>query len=184
MTFSLDENEKTLLLHTAREAIDARLTHRSPAFPTRTPKMEVPCGAFVTLRADGELRGCIGHITATRPLAATVGEMALSSAFDDPRFPQLTLSEWKGIRIEISVLSPFEIVTDPSLIRAGVHGVMITRDRRSGLLLPQVATEQGWDRDTLLIHTCYKAGLPGEAWRQAGTRIETFTAVVFQEAET
>lgn len=181
MTFSLDENEKSLLLRTAREAIDARLTHRAPVFPQRTPTMEVPCGAFVTLHAGGELRGCIGHITAARPLAATIAEVALSSAFDDPRFSQLTLSEWGRVKIEISVLSPFEIVTDPSLIRAGVHGVMVTCGYRSGLLLPQVATEQGWDRETLLIHTCYKAGLPGDAWREADTRIEIFTAVVFHE---
>ena len=181
MTFSLAENEKRLLLRTARESIDARLTGRVPRLPPRTPALETPCGAFVTLRKKGELRGCIGHITATRALAETVADVALSSAFNDPRFAPLTLAEWGEVSIEISVLSPFERIADPGIVQAGVHGVMVSRGHRSGLLLPQVATEQGWDRETLLVHTCYKAGLAGDAWRDADTRIEVFTALVFQE---
>ena len=183
MTFTLSEEEKQSLLATAREAIEARLEGRAPRYPPPTPALSTPCGAFVTLKSGDELRGCIGHITAAAPLLETVEEVARSSAFEDPRFPPMRPERWPGVRIEISVLSPFTRVTDPADIRVGVHGVLVRQGPRSGLLLPQVATEQGWDRDTFLTHTCYKAGLPGTAWRAPETRIEIFSAVVFGEKE-
>jgi AmmeMemoRadiSam system protein A len=105
------------------------------------------------------------------------------SAFNDPRFPPLTPAEWPDVKIEISVLSPFEPVADPSCIAVGVHGIMVRRGYRSGLLLPQVATEQGWDRETFLSHACRKAGLPPDAWRGPEMQIETFTATVFHEPQ-
>ena len=164
MEFALTEPEKRILIETARAAIEARLAHASPRYPEPTAALTTPCGAFVTLKAGGSLRGCIGHIVASKPLVDTVKEVAVASAFEDPRFPPLRREEWGGIRLEISVLSPFERVTDTDRIVVGVHGIMVRQGYRSGLLLPQVAAEQNWDRETFLAHTCRKAGLPSDAW--------------------
>lgn len=183
MTFTLSDAEKQALLWTAREAIEARLAGRVPRYPAATTALSTPCGAFVTLKSGDALRGCIGHITASQPLLETVKEVALSSAFEDPRFAPMRPDRWPGVRIEISALSPFQRIEDPGLVQVGVHGVLVRQGPRSGLLLPQVAPEQGWDRDTFLTHACYKAGLPGNAWRSPETRIEVFTAVVFGEKE-
>jgi uncharacterized protein len=184
MQLALSEQDRRLLLATAREAIRARLSFQAPDFPEPTPALLAACGAFVTLKKDQELRGCIGHITASRPLVETVRDAAAASAFEDPRFPPLSREEWPSISIEISVLSPFSPVTDPGLIRVGTHGLMIRQGRLSGLLLPQVATEQGWDRETFLARTCRKAGLPPDAWKSPQTTIESFSALVFGEQDT
>ena len=181
MTLALSDQDGLLLLQTAREAIGARLAGRPPRFPTPPPELAVPCGAFVTLKAGGQLRGCIGHINAGQPLVEAVRDAAVCSAFDDPRFPPLRPEEWPRVRIEISVLSPFELMTDLQRIVVGLHGIMVRSGQRSGLLLPQVATEQGWSREAFLAHGCRKAGLPADAWRLPETRIEVFTAVIFQE---
>jgi AmmeMemoRadiSam system protein A len=181
MTLALGEQDRLVLLPTAREAIGARLAHRQPSFPPAPPSLSTPCGAFVTLKLNGELRGCIGHIDACQPLLKTVKDVAVSSAFDDPRFPPVSPDEWPQVRIEISVLSPFERITDLQRITVGVHGLMVRNGHRSGLLLPQVATEQGWDREAFLSHSCRKAGLPADAWRSPDTRIEIFSATVFHE---
>jgi len=181
MNLSLSDHDGLLLLQTAREAIGARLAGRLPQFAEFPPALSVPCGAFVTLKVGGELRGCIGHIDACQPLVDAVKDAAVSSAFNDPRFPPVGPGEWPRVRIEISVLSPFELVTDVQHIAVGVHGIMVQSGHRSGLLLPQVATEQGWNREAFLAHGCRKAGLPADAWRSPQTRIEIFTAAVFQE---
>ena len=183
MSFTLTEEERRMLLQTAREVIGARLSVRKPSFPLPTPALSTPCGAFVTLKAAGQLRGCIGHITASRPLVEIVKEVALSSAFEDPRFPPLRAEEWSQVKIEISVLSPFERITDAGRIEVGVHGILVRRGFHSGLLLPQVATEQGWERDAFLSHTCQKAGLPADAWKSPETQIEIFSALIFHEEE-
>jgi AmmeMemoRadiSam system protein A len=183
MSFTLTEEEKGILIRTAREAIAARLVQRAPRYPEPTNALRARCGAFVTLKKGGALRGCIGHISASKPLADTVKEVAVSSAFEDPRFPPIGSEEWGGVRIEISVLSPFQKITDVNRIEVGVHGIMMKRGFRSGLLLPQVAAEQGWNRDTFLTHTCYKAGLPGDAWKTGDVAIEIFSALVFGEPE-
>lgn len=181
MIFTLTDHDKRTLLLTAHEAIGSRLSCRQPCYPDASPSLQIPCGAFVTLKKRDELRGCIGHITAADPLIETVKEVARSSAFEDPRFPPLSPFEWPDVSIEISVLSPFEAVEDLSCIQPGIHGIMIRRGPRSGLLLPQVATEQGWDREAFLTHTCLKAGLPRDAWKSDDTRVEIFTAIVFGE---
>jgi AmmeMemoRadiSam system protein A len=183
MTLTISDHEGLLLLRAAREAIAARLAGRPPRYESFPPALLVPCGAFVTLKVGGELRGCIGHITACQPLADTVKDAAVSSAFDDPRFPPLGPDEWPRVRIEISVLSPFEPISDLRRIAVGVHGIMVRSGLRSGLLLPQVATEQGWDREAFLAHGCRKAGLPADAWHSPKTCIEVFTATVFQEEQ-
>lgn len=141
------------------------------------------CGAFVTLHERGNLRGCIGYIAGVKPIPDTIHDMALSSAFKDPRFRPLSKNEYEEIDIEISVLTPIEEVRDVSEIIVGRDGIIISRGMNQGLLLPQVATEQGWDLNTFLEHTCYKAGLPADAWKMPGTKIEKFSAQVFGEKE-
>ncbi len=181
--FSLSDEEKSILLRTAREAIRARLACEPPAWPFPTPKLRERCGAFVSLHRRGSLRGCIGYVQAFKPLVDTVREVAESAAFADPRFPPVRRDELPQLHIEISALSPLRRATDPAQIRVGTHGILVRQGYRSGLLLPQVATEYGWDRETFLDQTCCKAGLPAGAWRQDGTCIEIFSALVFAEGQ-
>ena len=140
------------------------------------------CGAFVTLHMDGALRGCIGHLTSSEPLYQTVSEMAVSAAFSDPRFSPLIESEFSHIDIEISVLTPMKRVEDLTEIKVGTHGLYIVMGPTRGVLLPQVATENGFDRETFLSQTCIKAGLAPDSWRK-GAEIYSFEAEVFGEKE-
>ena len=143
--------------------------------------MATESGAFVTLEKGGALRGCIGHVRAYKPLEQTVSEMAVQAALHDPRFPPVTADELDGLTVEISVMSPLTVVENVSEIEVGTHGLIIQDGGRSGLLLPQVATDYGWDRETFLEHTCMKAGLPPDSWKQEGVTILKFTAEVFGE---
>lgn len=181
MDFSLTDDEKTILLKTAREKIKTDLSLGKADYPAPTEKMQQILGAFVTLHNSGMLRGCIGNIVGRKPLIKTILSMAHAAAFDDPRFPALTPEEYDKIDIEISVLSPLHRISSITEIQTGVHGVYITRGFNSGVLLPQVATEQGWNRDTFIKHTCMKAGLPQDAWQDPSTIIEIFSAVIFSE---
>jgi AmmeMemoRadiSam system protein A len=181
--FTLSDEEKRILLRTAREAIASRLQRRQPSYPEPTETLNRKCGAFVTLHRGGKLRGCIGFVVARTPLIETVREAAVSAAFQDPRFAPLGRHELEEVVLEISALSPLEPVPGPESIQVGVHGIMIRKGLHSGLLLPQVATEYSWDRETFLTHTCYKAGLPGDCWRSPDARIEAFTAIVFSEEQ-
>jgi AmmeMemoRadiSam system protein A len=136
--------------------------------------------AFVTLRRhDGELRGCIGRVEVSQPLFRTVQDCAISAATNDFRFPPVTAAELDDIVIEISALSPFRPLGDPDQIQIGQHGLLIRREFRVGLLLPQVASDRGWDRDEFLRAICMKAGLPDDAWHDADLHV--FTAEVFEE---
>lgn len=137
----------------------------------------------MTLHKDGQLRGCIGYIEAVKPLLDTIEEMARAAAFSDWRFNPVTAPELPRLEIEISVLSPITAVADPASIVVGVHGLIVSRGSKRGLLLPQVAVEWGWDRETFLAQTCVKAGLPESAWKEKGTKIECFSAEVFSEKE-
>ena len=141
-----------------------------------------PAGAFVTLRTKrGDLRGCIGSIRAIEPLYRAVASSAMSAAFHDPRFFPVRADEMAMLELEISVMGPIEQVRDVEEIEVGRDGLIISRGRYAGLLLPQVATEYGWDRQTFLDQTCIKAGLEPGAWRSEQTRIEKFAAEVFGE---
>jgi len=178
----LTADERTALLRLARGTIEAVLKGSKPPEPEAlTPALEEKCGAFVTLHRDGSLRGCIGYIVAVKPLHETVAEMAVQASQSDPRFPPVQLTELGDIDIEISVLSPLVDVKDVSEIEVGRDGLIVRGGGRSGLLLPQVATEYGWDRETFLEHTCMKAGLPTDAWMKDGVTIQRFTAEVFGE---
>ena len=179
----ISKKQKGELLKTAREVIVASLEGRSPRLPPAEGLYTRPCGAFVTLHKGGRLRGCIGHIVARRPLLETIEEMARAAAFQDPRFPPVTPEEMAAIDLEISVLSPLETLENPGDLIPGTHGLYLSRGTRTGVLLPQVATQEGWDRETFLTHTCFKAGLPGDAWRDSSTHLQVFTAQVFGEKD-
>lgn len=180
----LSDGDKSFLLSLARRVIEAECTGTQPKIdPPPSPILREKRGAFVTLKKNGQLRGCIGYIEAVKPLISTIDEMARSAAFKDWRFKPVTADEVSDLEIEISILSPIRIIDDPSVIEVGTHGIIITRGRNRGLLLPQVAVEWGWQREQFLDQTCIKAGLPAGAWKDDGTRIEVFSAEIFSERE-
>lgn len=176
----LTDNEKTVLLGIAKNAIAAQIKNQKmPEVKIDSENLKSKRGAFVTLKKQGHLRGCIGYIKAYKPLWETVQEMAIAAAFHDPRFPSLKPDEVKQLTFEISVLSPFKRIKDINEIEVGKHGLYMVRGYRSGLLLPQVATEYKWDRETFLQETCYKAGLPLDSWKDKETEIYIFSADYF-----
>ncbi len=178
----LTREEKELLLKTARASISAGIS--GVKLPVRQMESEIlkqKMGAFVTLKKGGQLRGCIGFIKGVKPLCETIAEMAHAAAFDDPRFGPVQADELKDLDIEISALSPLKQVSDVMEIEVEKHGIYMVNGFQSGLLLPQVATEYGWDRETFLRETCHKAGLPGNAWKDPETQIFIFSATVFSE---
>jgi uncharacterized protein len=181
MEFLLSTEEKRILIRIARETVAAALEGRQPILPHPTDNLKSPCGAFVTLEKSGTLRGCIGHMTGIAPLFETIRQMANAAAFEDPRFPPVEADELSELSFEISVLSPLEKASDPSAIRVGTHGIYLVGKGRSGVLLPQVAVEYGWDRETFIRQTCRKAGLPQDAYQDPGIIIYIFTAVIFDE---
>jgi len=140
-------------------------------------------GAFVTIHKNGKLRGCIGYIRGMKNIPETIVEMSRAAGFNDPRFPPLTRGEVDEIDIEISILSPIVPVEDIDEIEVGRDGLIISNSFRSGLLLPQVAREYGWSENQFLENTCYKAGLPADAWKWNDTKIERFSAQVFSEED-
>jgi AmmeMemoRadiSam system protein B/AmmeMemoRadiSam system protein A len=176
----LSEEEKKILHEIAHTVIWNKASGKKvPEFNITSERLKELRGAFVTINKKGSLRGCIGHIKGVKPLYKSVEEMAEAAAFQDPRFPPVTKKELKDLEIEISALTPFKQITDVSEIEVGKHGLYIEKGFYSGLLLPQVATEYGWDRDTFLEHTCRKAGLPPDAWKDKETRIYIFSADIF-----
>ncbi|MCG9480108.1 MAG: AmmeMemoRadiSam system protein A [Actinomycetia bacterium] len=180
---NLSQDEKKLLIQIAKQSILNAVYGREPTIPdVSSDALNQEYGAFVTLNQQGSLRGCIGNITATSPLRKTVSRMAVEAALHDPRFPAVSPAELKDIDIEISVLSPLEEIDDISRIEVGKHGLLIHKGPYQGLLLPQVATEYGWDREKFLEQTCYKAGLPSDCYRQEDCCIYIFSANVFSEA--
>jgi AmmeMemoRadiSam system protein A len=180
----LTQEQRTRLLRIARESIEAALDGRRPELdPSQLDgTLTRPSGAFVSLHTkDGDLRGCIGSIQAVAPLCEAVVANAINAAFRDPRFYPLRKDEVANVEIEISVMSPIGPVSDIAEIEVGRDGLIVTRGSRKGLLLPQVATQYGWDRETFLRQTCVKAGLPAESWRSGDCLVEKFSAEVFSE---
>ncbi len=179
---TLTEADKEFLLRIARSSIKAHLTGQMPDDPEDPPQhLCQPCGVFVSLHRQGHLRGCIGYLEAVKPLVAAVQEMAAAAAFHDPRFPPVRQEELADLDLEISVLSPMRRILRVEAIEVGKHGLYIERGLARGLLLPQVATQCGWDRITFLEQTCCKAGLPPDAWKDPETRIYVFTAEIFSD---
>jgi AmmeMemoRadiSam system protein A len=175
------DERKGLLLH-ARRNIEAHLRLGSPPVPPRLSEPHGHAGAFVTLEVARDLRGCIGHPGSRERLDEVVAECAVAAASEDPRFPPITPNELEGMEVEISVLTPIEPISAPDQIEIGRDGLVVEEGRRRGLLLPQVAVEHGWDRETFLAHTCIKAGLNRDAWRR-GAKVLRFQAEVFSERD-
>ncbi|MBN3037806.1 MAG: AmmeMemoRadiSam system protein B [Candidatus Omnitrophica bacterium] len=181
----LSPEEKKRLLEIARETLDKYvLSEERLEVKEDNPDLMKEMGAFVTIHKQGRLRGCIGNIIGRQPLYLTVRDMAIEAASNDPRFPAVASDELKDIDIEISVLSQPKKVEDVNQIEMGVHGVIVKRGYASGVFLPQVATETGWQREEFLSNLCaHKAGLDPLAWKQEGTELYSFTAQVFGEKE-
>jgi uncharacterized protein len=178
----LTQPDRRELIRIARTTLAEYLQeHRIPPGKPHKANLVVPAAAFVTLRRDGELRGCIGTQRADLPLYRAVQEMAVAAATRDPRFPPVELAELDALTIEISVLAPAERIGGPDDLVIGRDGVTISLHGRRGLLLPQVAVEAGWDGATFLAQLCRKAGLPAIAWRDPAAVLERFTAVVFAD---
>lgn len=180
MSRHLSQEDRCELLAIARRAASSFV--REGNVPDEAPasvRLSSPGAAFVTLLQEGRLRGCIGYTEAAAPLFRTVQECAVAAATEDPRFPPLRPSDVDSIHIEISVLTPL-VPARPEEIEVGVHGLMVRKGGRRGLLLPQVATEYGWDRAEFLSNVCRKAGLPSDGWR-TGAQLFSFTAEVFGE---
>lgn len=182
-TEMVSENEKGLLLQLARNAIQTTVQkgRKLPVVEPLSPLLREKRGVFVTLWMEGELRGCIGFPYPVRPLAEAVQEAAVSAAIQDPRFPPVRPEELTRIEIEVSVLTPPRAI-EPAQIQVGVHGLIVSRGNRSGLLLPQVAMEYHWDSQNFLEQTCVKAGLPPDAWKEKA-QIQAFEAQVFSEGD-
>jgi len=177
----LTPEEERAALQLARRALEHYFeTGENLRSPVVTGPLKEKRGAFVTLHVDGELRGCIGYPLPVNPLDETIIEMAVAAASQDTRFEPLADKEMKRLKIEISVLSLPEPVSDPGQVRVGGHGIIVSKGFHRGLLLPQVPVEHAWDRETYLGHGCLKAGLPPDAWKK-GAKIEVFSAQVFSE---
>lgn len=178
----LNEEEKRELLSIARKAVENHLKGKEGKDSSTLEGLNRQGGAFVTLHKQGDLRGCIGIFESNLPLYETIANMALNAAFKDPRFSPLRVDELDEIDFEISVLSPLREIEDIGEIEVGKHGIYVTKGFYRGVLLPQVATEYGWDLETFLSHTCMKAGLADDEWKR-GVKIEIFSAQIFGEKE-
>lgn len=180
-----NQAQRKELLRTARDTIRYYLEtgkRLQPVLQDETLMQDM--GAFVTLHKSGQLRGCIGHMAATGPIFLTVRDMAIAAATEDPRFPPVTLDELEDIDIEISALSPMEKIDDYNGIKMGKHGVMVRKGFASGVYLPQVADETGWDREQFMNSLCaHKAGIPPDSWKRGTCDIYVFTAEVFGEKD-
>lgn len=178
----LTQQDKELLLRVARRSIESGFAEEQLSqLAAGSPIVDERMGAFVTLKKRGRLRGCIGFLEGKKPLYETIKEMAQAAAFEDPRFPPVKEDELVDLDIEISVLTPLVQIRDIREIEVGIHGIYIVKGLRSGVLLPQVATEHNWNRTVFLRETCNKAGLPQDAWKNEDTKIFIFSASVFGE---
>ena len=171
--------EQALLLRLAHDSILSALEGRDIPLDPPTAHLAEPRGAFTSLYLHGELRGCVGYVLPVSPVYRAVADTARAAAFEDTRFPPVTVAEAPHLEIELSILSPPQPIS-AGAVEIGRHGLLIGMAGRRGLLLPQVPTEHNWDRTTFLEQTCRKAGLPLDAW-QKGATIEAFTAEVFGE---
>lgn len=177
--FDLSPAEKKELLNIASSTIEAYvLEKRILDYQPQSTILLTKKGAFVTLKKEGNLRGCIGFIQPALPLYQTVIQAAIYAACRDQRFPPLSADELQMIEIEISVLTPLKKIDNPSQVKVGTHGLLISKGNQSGLLLPQVPVENNWSRETFLKQACLKAGLPQDAWRR-GADLYVFEAIVF-----
>ena len=183
MTFSSEEKQEILIF--IRNTIASKFIKTNvKALSDMDGKMAEMCSCFVTLhKADGALRGCIGNIGAYEALGDNIAHNATNSAFGDPRFPNLAEDELDDVEIEVSVLTPARPIAAAEDFIIGEHGIILQCRGRSAVFLPQVAPEQGWDREKTLTNLCYKASLPFRAWQSEDAKLSVFTAIVFSEKE-
>jgi AmmeMemoRadiSam system protein A len=181
-SFNLTQKETTVLKSIAKQSIEAAVNNTTPPqlneVLQQSERFSQSGGGFVTLTIDGMLRGCIGEIFPSRSIAEVVLERAADAALADPRFPPLSPSELDLIAIEISLLSPPWSVDNYDEIKIGLHGIVLSKERKSAVFLPQVATEQEWDIETTLTQLAQKAGLPADGWK-SGASFSVFTADIF-----
>jgi uncharacterized protein (TIGR00296 family) len=184
MSRPLTLEEGSVLLRLARRAIARKLNRPVGEIPELPFRLREALGVFVTLRrrSDGALRGCIGYVEPRFPLAEGVAHAARAAAFDDSRFEAVRPDELDGLVIDVSVLGAPEPI-DPERVQVGVHGLILRHQGRTGLLLPQVPVEQGWDRLAFLEQTCRKAGLPPGAWLKTEAELLGFSAQLFEEEQ-
>ncbi|MFH1799330.1 MAG: AmmeMemoRadiSam system protein B [Candidatus Omnitrophota bacterium] len=175
--------EKKELLQIARTTVEGFVqTWKVPDFSPASATLRQPLGAFVTLRMNGKLRGCIGRFNPSGPLYLMVQQMAISAASQDPRFKPVSTNELGQLEYEISVLSPLRKIEAADEIELGKHGVQVSKGSHHGVFLPQVATETGWSKEDFLGELCsQKAGLPRDCWKDPDVRLEVFSAEVFSE---
>lgn len=184
LAIKLSSEEKEFLRQVAVWSILRRLSGEMLLAASEVPVpptvlLQQERGAFVTLSLHGQLRGCIGNIVGQHPLYITIAQMAQAAAFEDPRFSPLRPEELDDIEVSLSVIEPLQECSDPHSIIVGKHGLLIRHGRTSGVLLPQVPVEFGWDRHTFLQQVCLKAGLPRQAWQEEGVELYCFEAEVF-----
>lgn len=181
MNQTLNSSDKKLLLQLAREAITSTVqTGKLNMRMVTEERLMAPQGCFVTIKKHGTLRGCIGNFTSDKPLYQLVQEMAASAATRDPRFYPMKEDDLAEFELEISVLSPLSKIESPDEVEVGRHGLYLEKNFSRGVLLPQVAVEHKWDRETFLTQTALKAGLKRDDWKE-GADLYVFSAEVFTE---
>lgn len=184
----LTEEEGKKALHLAREAIETFLKTGKKIRPDLTGSFGDKRGVFVSIHKHGDLRGCIGHPYPNLPLGEAIVDSAISAATCDPRFNSVEVEELGELELEVTVLTPMELVKAkpkdlPKEIVVGKHGLLVKKGMRSGLLLPQVPVEQDWDVEEFLGHTCLKANLPPDAWWDKDTLMYRFEGQIFSEGK-
>lgn len=177
-----DEKQKRELLGYARNVIRKRLEGVGYITP-EDPLYSEMRGIFVTLTIRGNLRGCIGYIRPFKNILDSIHDMALAAAFEDSRFPPLAAHELSELSIEISILSPMEEMKNADEIVIGTHGLYLQHPYGSGLLLPQVAPDWGWNKEEFLRQICHKAGLPSGSYLDPSAMLFSFTADIFSEED-
>jgi len=182
-SLSISSDDKHYLRNLVRWSITTYFNGSRTLDEASVPRSDNPLlseelGAFVTLKKNGALRGCIGNVLGQGPLFMTVARMARAAAFEDPRFPEVSEAEFSELSIEISIMGPVTICPDTELIEIGKHGLIMQYGSRSGLLLPQVPVEWNWDKKTFLEQTCRKAGLAPDMWQHADNNIYWFEAYI------
>ncbi len=183
----MDEKDKKVLLQIARKSVESAVKgiskNQTQAEPF-SPVLKEKNGAFVTLRTQGKLRGCVGRMVSDTPLHRLVSEMAVSAATEDSRFNQIEPSELDDLEIDISVLSPLQKVEDPLDFELGIHGIYIKKGSATGCFLPQVATDTGWTKEEFLTHCCStKAGMSPDAWKKEDVEVYIFTSEIISEKD-
>ncbi|MFW6458493.1 MAG: AmmeMemoRadiSam system protein A [Halodesulfurarchaeum sp.] len=181
----LDRSQGVWAVTHARSVVDRVVeTGTKPPRPDSVDRVfQIERGAFVTLKKENQLRGCIGRPTPDQPALQAIRVAAADAATNDPRFPPVSAQELPSIRTEVSVLTPPEQLDSPhpETVTVGRDGLLVSGRGKSGLLLPQVPVDQGWDAETFLAQTCRKAGLPADCWRDSAVSIERFSAQIFEE---